>query len=239
MGQGEGAGMKFVMAMALVAGAYAQKPPVGPLEESGFVPIFDGKTMTGWDGDPMFWRVEDGSLVGQTLVDRQPKQNTFLIWRGGSPANFELKVKYKLTGYNSGIQYRSVELPDIKYAMKGYQADMDGEQKYTGQIYEERMRGFLALRGQFTYIPDGKKPGLVASLGDEAELKALIKGDGWNDLHIIARGNTLVQILNGRVMSMLIDDDTANRKMDGLIGIQVHKGPPMKIEVREIRLKTL
>jgi hypothetical protein len=132
-----------------------------------------------------------------------------------------------------------VELPDIKYAMKGYQADMDGEQKYTGQIYEERMRGFLALRGQFSYIPDGKKPGVVGSLGEEAELKALIKGDGWNDLHIIARGNTLIQILNGRVMSMLIDDDTANRKMDGLIGIQVHKGPPMKIEVREIRLKKL
>jgi hypothetical protein len=231
--------MKLAIVMMLAVGAFAQKPPVGPLEETGFTPIFDGKTMTGWDGDPLFWRVENGALVGETLTDRQPKQNTFLIWRGGSPANFELKVKYKLTGYNSGIQYRSVELPDIKYAMKGYQADIDGEQKYTGQIYEERMRGFLALRGQFSYVPDGKKAGVVASLGDEGELKSLIKGDGWNDLHIIARGNTLIQMLNGRVMSMLIDDDTANRKMEGLIGIQVHKGPPMKIEVREIRLKNL
>jgi hypothetical protein len=97
----------------------------------------------------------------------------------------------------------------------------------------------VALRGQLTYIGDGKKPGVVGSLGDEAELKSLIKGDGWNDLHIIARGNTLIQILNGRVMSMLIDDDKANRRMDGLIGIQVHKGPPMKVEVREIRLKKL
>jgi hypothetical protein len=217
--------------------ALAQRIP--PLEDSGFDAIFDGKTLKGWDGDPMFWRVEDGAIVGQTLVDRQPKQNTFLIWRGGSPANFELKVKYKLTGFNSGIQYRSIELPDIKYAMKGYQADMDGEQQYTGQIYEERARGFLAMRGQFTYVGDGKKPGLVGSLGDAAELKALIKGDDWNDLHIIARGNTLIQMINGRVMSMLIDDDTANRKMDGLIGIQVHLGPPMKIEVRDIRLKKL
>ena len=83
------------------------------------------------------------------------------------------------------------------------------------------------MRGQFTYIGDGKKPGLVGSLGDPAELKALIKSDDWNDLHIIARGNTLVQLLNGRVMSMLIDDDTANRKLDGLIGVQVHLGPPM------------
>jgi hypothetical protein len=237
MGEGTGADMKLFIAIVLAAGVYAQMP--APLPESGFVPIFDGKTLTGWDGDPLFWRVEDGTLVGQTLVDRQPKQNTFLIWRGGSPADFELKLKFRLTGFNSGIQYRSVELPDIKYAMKGYQADMDGEQKYTGQIYEERMRGFLALRGQFTYVGEGKKPGVVGSLGDEAELKGLIKGDGWNDLHIIARGNTLIQILNGRVMSMLIDDDTANRKMEGLIGIQVHKGPPMKIEVKEIRLKKL
>ncbi len=228
----------FIAAILLTIGVQGQ-PKIAPMEDIGFVSIFDGKTLNGWDGDPTFWRVEDGAIVGQTLVDRQPKQNTFLIWRGGSPANFELKVKYKLTGFNSGIQYRSVELPDIKYAMKGYQADMDGEQTYTGQIYEERARGFLALRGQFTYVGDGKKPALVSSLGDPAELKALIKGADWNDLHIIARGNTLVQMLNGRVMSMLIDDDTANRKMEGLIGIQVHLGPPMKIEVRDIRLKKL
>ena len=231
--------MKLPLAVLSMAVAFAQGPKIPPATDAGFVPIFDGKTLNGWDGDPTFWRVEDGAIVGQTLVDRQPKQNTFLIWRGGSPANFELKVKYKLTGYNSGIQYRSVELPDIKYAMKGYQADMDGEQVYTGQIYEERARGFLALRGQFTYIGDGQKPALFGSLGDAAELKALIHGDGWNDLHIIARGNTLVQLLNGRVMSMLMDDDTANRKMEGLLGIQVHKGPPMKIEVRDIRLKKL
>ena len=230
--------MKFFFAVLSVA-AFAQGPKMPPVSDAGFVPIFDGRTLNGWDGDPTFWRVEDGAIVGQTLVDRQPKQNTFLIWRGGSPSNFELKAKYKLTGYNSGIQYRSVELPDIKYAMKGYQADMDGEQQYTGQIYEERARGFLALRGQFTYIGDGQKPALVATLGDPAELKGLIHGDGWNDLHIIARGNTLVQLLNGREMSMLMDDDTANRKMEGLIGIQVHKGPPMKIEVRDIRLKKL
>jgi hypothetical protein len=230
--------MKFLVFGLSLMVALAQ-PKIPPVAESGFVSIFDGKTLNGWDGDPVFWRVEDGAIVGQTLVDRQPKQNTFLIWRGGSPANFELKLKYKLTGFNSGIQYRSVELPDIKYAMKGYQADMDGQQTYTGQIYEERARGFLALRGQFNYVGAGGKPGLVSSLGDLADLKALIKGDDWNDLHIIAHGNTLIQMLNGRMMSMLVDDDTANRKMEGLIGVQVHLGPPMKIEVRDIRLKKL
>jgi len=228
-GRGAGAGRS----------AGAAGGPIGPLEETGFRPIFDGRTMNGWDGDPKFWRVENGALVGQTETDKQPVQNTFLIWRGGSPANFELKLEFKLTGFNSGIQYRSIELPDIKWAMKGYQADMDGEQQFTGQIYEERGRGFVAMRGQVTYIGDGKKPQLVGSLGDSEALKGFIKGADWNDLHIIARGNILLQVLNGHLMSELIDDDTANRKMDGLIGIQVHRGPPMKIEVRNIRLKKL
>lgn len=212
---------------------------IPPIQESGFRSIFDGKTLSGWDGDPEFWRVDDGALTGETTTSKQPKQNTFLIWRGGKPANFELRLEYRLTGFNSGIQFRSVELPDIKYAMKGYQADMDGQQQFTGQIYEERARGFLALRGQFTYIGEGQKPAVVGSLGDNAALKEFIKGDDWNNLHILARGNTLIQILNGHVMSMLIDDDTAGRKMDGLLGIQCHVGPPMKIEVRNIRIKDL
>ncbi len=207
------------------------------LEESGFRSMFDGKTLKGWDGDPNFFRVEDGTIIGQTQTDKQPKQNTFLIWRGGRPGNFELKMDYKLTGNNSGIQIRSEELPDLKYAMKGYQADMDGAQVYTGQFYEERGRGFLALRGQFSYIGEGKKSAWVASLGDNAALKALIKADDWNSLHLIARGNTLIQILNGQVMSMVVDDDTVGRKLEGLLGIQCHVGPPMKIEIKNIRIK--
>lgn len=211
---------------------------IKPLEETGFKSIFDGKSMDGWDADPNFWRVENGALVGETTKEKQPKQNTFVIWRGGKPADFELKLEYRLVGHNSGVQYRSIELPDIKYAMKGYQADIDAQQTYTGQIYEERGRGFLALRGQATYISDGQKPGVIGSFGSNEELKALIKNDDWNQMHIIARGNQLTQIVNGRVMSMLIDDDTANRKMDGLIGFQVHLGPPMKMEVRNVRIKT-
>ena len=212
---------------------------VPPIEETGYQPIFDGKSLSGWDGDPKFWRVENGAIVGQTATDKQPDQNTFLIWRGGSPANFELKLQYRLTGFNSGIQIRSIELPDIKFAMKGYQADMDGMQQYTGQLYEERGRGFLAMRGQFSYIGEGKKAAVVGSVGDSEELKKLIKGDDWNDLHLIARGNTIIQLLNGRITSMVIDDDTAGRKLDGLIGIQCHVGPPMKIEARTSRLKKL
>lgn len=233
--------MKHLMVVSICAAVFlpALNGQIAALEETGFQSIFDGKSLAGWDGDPQFWRVENGAIVGQTAKDKQPKQNTFLIWRGGSPADFELKLQFRLTGFNSGVQFRSIELPDIKWAMKGYQADMDGEQKYTGQIYEERGRGFVAMRGQITYIANGKKPGVVGSLGDAGELKSVIKSEDWNDLDILARGNTIVQLINGRVTSMLIDDDTAARRMDGLIGIQIHRGPPMKIEARNIRLKKL
>jgi hypothetical protein len=217
--------------------------PVPPLEETGFRQIFDG-TMKDWDGDPDFWKITDGVMTGETTAEHQPPQNIFCIWRGGKPADFELKLQYRLTGANtgnSGIQYRSEELPDVaKWVLKGYQADIDAEQRYTGQIYEERGRGFLAMRGMFSYIPDGKRPGAVSSLGDSAELKSLIKLNDWNDIHIIAQGNTIIQIMNGRVMSMLIDDDKAGRKMSGLIGIQLHRTPgPLKIEAKNIRLKDL
>jgi hypothetical protein len=123
--------------------------------------------------------------------------------------------------------------------MKGYQADIDGHQNYTGQVYEERNRGFLALRGQISYIPDGKPAGSIGSLGTSDQLKGFIRSNDWNDLDIIARGNTLIQLINGHVMSIVVDDDKANRKMDGEIGIQLHMlDEGMKIEARNIRIKT-
>jgi hypothetical protein len=218
--------------------------PVGPLEESGFRQIFDGKSLAGWDCDPDFWRVEGDALVGETAAGHQPKQNIFCIWRDGSPGDFELKLQYKLTGAdsgNSGIQYRSVELPNVaRWVLKGYQADIDAQQHYTGQIYEERGRGFLALRGQISYIGDGKKTGAFGSVGDGDELKKLIKVGDWNDIHIICRGNTIIQLINGHVMSEVIDDDRTGRKMAGLLGIQLHVTPgAMKIEARNIRLKDM
>ncbi len=223
----------------------AQRSPVPPLEETGFHSIFDGKTLDGWDGDPDFWSVKDGAIVGQSTMEHQPKQNTFCIWKGGQPGDFELTAEYRLTGVNdgnSGIQYRSVELPEVaKWVMKGYQADIDLKQQYTGQIYEERARGFLALRGQISYVPEGKKAGSIGSLGTDAELRRFIKDGDWNEVHIIARGNVLIQLINGHVMSTLIDDDVANRKMQGEIGIQLHRLPnaAMKIETRNIKLKAI
>ena len=226
------------------AGQPVRPAPLAMADHEGFESIFDGSSMKNWDGDPAFWRVANGALTGQSTTQNPVKQNTFLIWRGGAPKDFELKVEYRLSATNSGIQIRSVQLPpgpEIgKWVMKGYQADIDADNQYTGQIYEERGRGFLAMRGQATYIPNGGPPRVIGNLQQTPdELKALIKTGDWNQVHLMARGNTIVQILNGAVTSMLVDDDLANRQLGGLIGFQMHMGPPMTVEFRNIWLKPL
>jgi hypothetical protein len=213
-------------------------------DRTGFESIFDGTSLKGWDGDPAFWRAEGGAIVGQSTEQNPLEQNTFLIWRGGAPADFELKLQFRMNSTNSGVQIRSVQLPpggDVgKWVMKGYQADIDFENRYTGQIYEERGRGFLAMRGQAVYVPDGGRPKVVGHLQQSAdELKALIKTNDWNQLHLIALGNTTIQILNGAVTSIVIDDDSKNRALRGLLGFQIHTGDPMRVEFRNIWLKQL
>jgi hypothetical protein len=213
-------------------------------DHAGFQSIFDGKSLKGWDGDPSFWRTENGVIVGQSTEQNPIKQNTFLIWRGGEPADFELKVEFRVDATNSGVQFRSIQLPpgpDIgKWVMKGYQADIDFANQFTGQIYEERGRGFLAMRGQAVYVPDGGRPKVIGNLQKSPdELKAIIKVNDWNQVHLIARGNTIIQILNGAVTSIVVDDDSTNRALGGLLGFQLHVGPPMKAEFRNIWLKRL
>jgi len=220
--------------------------PLLAASEAGFRPIFDGKSLTGWEGDPKYWRVEDGSLVGEITPATIVKQNTFIIWRGGQPRDFELKLEYRISAHgNSGINYRSTELPGVPWALRGYQADLDGQDRnkpplrHTGQNYEERGRTFLARRGEIVRLDDSAKPIVIGSLGESKALEAFIKPDDWNEVHIIARGSVLTHIFNGHVMSVVVDDDAAHRRLDGLIGVQVHVGPPMKVEFRHIRLKEL
>lgn len=213
-----------------------------PLEgDPGFVPMTDGKSLAGWEGDPKYWRFEDGAITGEITPDTVIKSNTFIIWKGGQPKDFELKVDYRITpAGNSGINYRSIVIPDPvtpanKFAMRGYQCDIDGKNTYTGQNYEEKGRLFHALRGQVTQRVEGRKPILLSTFPDPKEF---ITPD-WNSIHLVIRGNTLVHMINGHLMCMLIDDDTAGRKMEGQIGVQVHVGPPMKVQYRNFRIKTL
>ena len=223
--------------------------PLNLTDRAGFESIFDG-TMHNWDGDPAFWKVENGALVGETTTANPLKENTFLIWRGDEPADFELKVEVRMSSTNSGIQFRSQHVPagttqgnnvvSGKWVMKGYQADIDFDNRYTGMIYEERGRGIVMQRGQAVYLgADGTRK-VIANLQRNAdELKALIKPGDWNYVHIIARGNTLMNIVNGELMAVVIDEDVKARAMKGLIGFQVHVGPPMRVEFRNIYLKKL
>ncbi len=211
-----------------------------PDDHAGFESIFDGKTLKGWDGDPQFWRVENETIIGESTPEKPIKVNTFLVYRDSQPKDFELKLEYRMNSTNSGIQYRSVELLDVgKWVLKGYQADIDFANTFTGQVYEERGRGFLALRGQMTQIQEGGKKRVVANLRSGDELKSLIKANDWNQVHIIAHGNVLTHIFNGHLMAQVVDDDPKGRAMGGLLGVQMHVGAPMKIEVRNIWLKNL
>ncbi len=230
-------------AIPLAAQEYVPKqsdrPELTTGDEPGFKPIFDGKTLDGWEGDPKYWRAEDGALVGEVTPETLLKSNSFIIWRGGAPKDFELRADYRITSNgNSGINYRSVVLPDNKFGMRGYQADIDGQNRYTGQNYEERGRLFLAVRGQMTHVVGGRKPIVLSSLGEPKDLASFITAD-WNSYHLIVRGNILIHILNGHLMSVVIDDDAPHRAFEGLIGVQVHVGPPMKVEYRSFRLKEL
>src|SRR5712671_674615 len=136
--------LPLIAVISLGASAQQTLPEPSNNDNTGFELIFDGKTLNGWDGDPKYWRVENGAIVGEITPETIVKQNTFLIWRAGVTRDFELKVEYRMSrNGNSGINYRSVEVPGLKWALKGYQADIDGAQRYTGQNYEERGRTFL------------------------------------------------------------------------------------------------
>ncbi len=202
-----------------------------------FRKIFDGKSLKGWKGDEAYWKVENGTIVGELTPAKELKSNTFLIYEK-ELGDFELIADFKITSAgNSGINYRSEMVENIPFALKGYQADIDGNNTYTGQNYEERGRGFLAKRGENAVLEEDKEPNIVSSVGDSDALKKLIKAEDWNNIHIIAKGNKLRHYINGVLMSETTDNDQVKRKSSGLLGLQLHVGPPMKVEYKNISLK--
>lgn len=248
--------MGLMLLLILACSSMTSKP--NQSKEKGFTKIFDGKTLKGWDGDSAYWRVENGCLVGEVTPTTLLKTNTFIIWRGGVPKDFELKGSFTITlNGNSGINYRSEQLKEIPFALKGYQADIDGKINYTGQNYEERGRTTLAYRGQKTTIATQPNPeqgesfrnhiknnawlgmNVTGSLGSSDSLKSLIKSEDWNEFHLIVKGNRLQHYINGVLMSDVTDEDAVNRKLSGLLGVQVHVGPPMKVQYKNLRIKHL
>ena len=230
-----------------------EEPLNVPGAKSDFISIFNGTSLDGWEGDLAYWHVENGNLVGEITPETLLKHNTFIIWNEKQLKDFELKLEFRISeNGNSGINYRSARLDSIPYALRGYQADIDGKHRYTGQNYEERKRTTLAYRGEVAVI-NGQEEGDVqnnvknnawqnreirGSLGHIDSLKTKIN-EGWNECHLVIKGNRLKHYVNGVLMSDVTDNDTINRSASGLLGMQVHVGPPMKVEYRNIKLKQL
>lgn len=209
----------------------------------GFVPIFDGKTLQGWDGNPKLWKVEDGAITGTTSDDDPIEANTFIIWKGGKVANFEMEFDYKIIKGNSGVQYRSFMLKDRgKWAVGGYQADFEAGKKFSGILYGEQFRGVLAKRGEKTeLVRNGGKFEVkkIGEVGKSDEIQKNIKHEDWNKYHVSAKGFHFIHKINGMVSCDCTDKDEKMRRKDGIIAFQVHKGPAMKVQFRNIRVKML
>jgi len=181
-------------------------------KKEGFKPLFNGKNLKEWKGDPKLWSVDKGVIVGST-DGVEIKQNTFLI-HSRPVANFHLKFQVRLRNGNSGVQFRSEELPD--FVVRGLQADM-AENNWWGSIYDEK----------------GKR-GVIAN-GWKGKAEKVVKAGDWNDYEVIANGESIKIIVNGMVTSEIQD----NSRMSGVLALQLHRGPGMKVEFRNMRIKTL
>ena len=231
--------------------------PAASQAADGWISLFDGKTLNGWDGDPRFWTVQDGAITGTTTADNTTTGNTFVIYVGDNDdktpvefGDFMLTAEYRIVGHNSGLQYRSFKLPGEQdgWRVGGYQADFDAAKQWAGTNYGEKFRGILAKRGEkailkSVQLPSNGKPVLqreVTAVGETEELaKSINDAPEWNKLAINARGHRLVQKINGVIMSEVIDRDKENRRGTGLIALQLHQGPPMTIQMRKVKIKLI
>ncbi len=202
------------------------------------VSMFNGKSLEGWRGRADLWSVADGTIVGRTTAEDPIKKNTFLIWDGDAPADFELRISYWIESGNSGIQYRSQVSDEKEFVVGGYQADIEISNKFTGINYEERGRGILAQRGQrVTIAEDGSKK--VETFGNADEIAKAFHADAWNEYRVVAKGNTLQHYINDTLTSEVIDGQTEKAAKDGVIALQLHVGPAMLIRFKNLTIKAL
>ena len=238
--------MKKTLIAVVAACFLSQTMPTFAVEE-GFKSIFNGKDLAGWAGRPQHWSVEDDAITGRTTKEHPAQGNNFLIWTNGTVSDFELRLSYKIVpnndkGFaNSGIQYRSKDFDN--FVVGGYQADFEAGQTYSGILYEERMDGILAQRGQKTVVKtaEGKtKVDVVGSLGKSEDIQAKIKDKDWNDYVVIAQGNHLEHFINGAPTVDVIDERTGGKAAkEGILALQLHAGDPMTVQFKNIRIKSL
>ena len=204
--------------------------------DDGFTPLFNGKDLTGWEGDPRLWKVQDGVVMGTCKGPDDLANNSFLIWRGGKVRDFELRATVRVIGdNNSGIQYRSREMPEVApWVITGYQCDIHPALEHTGMTYEERGRGIFGLNGKNVLVaPEG-------ILWQTAQREPVqVDVSQWNDYTIVARGNHLIHQINGQTTSEMIDHDESKRTLEGLLAIQLHRGNANEVQIKNLRLKAL
>ncbi len=240
---------------SLPASAPAVRPQPEPIDfndHTGWQALFDGTSLAGWNGNPAVWRVEDGAIVGQYASPEGTRNpSTFLIWQGGQPGDFELKLEIKLEGphADSGIQFRgyypapaagTAPAPGAQWAINGYQYDFNFNNSFNANLAEAGQgRGVIAFRGQMVRTEAGKRPRLLSQLGTFDGLGGHYRINDWNQIHLIARGNTLIQMMNGHVMAILVDEDATKAKAQGLIGLQCAGPGSVRISFRNLWLRSL
>lgn len=207
-----------------------------PKLERGFKYIFNGKNLTGWEGNSQYWSVEEGALTGKT--DGTLKRNSFIIWRGGTVKNFEMRVQVKITkDGNSGLQYRSAPLPEVgPDVLTGYQCDVvQNRNDYNGMLYEERGRRIISHTGEKVVVDANGQPWVVGSVPGVKNFSA----DEWHEYRVLVVGNHHQHWIDGVLTTDVVDHDAVGRRLAGLVGVQVHVGPPMKVQYRNWRIKHL
>jgi hypothetical protein len=229
------------LALTVFAADPAQSAPTEPAEMRT---IFNGKDLTGWDGDPRLWSVRDGAIRGETTAENSARGNTFLIWKDGVTKDFELRLSFRCNATNnSGIQYRSTHITTgnvpNRWVVRGYQHEIRNELKLpsvAGFIYDEGgRRGRICLVGQRATWAGGERK-VTGTLIDQPGFQKLFNLDDWNDVVIIAKGTRIRHYLNNRLILDFTDSPTlALRK--GILALQLHAGAPMWAEFKKIRIK--
>jgi hypothetical protein len=184
--------------------------------------LFDGKTLGGWEGDPKWWRVQDGTLTGGSLTEKIP--HNFFLATKKSFQNFDLRLKLKLTGVpntgmiNSGVQIRSMRVPN-NTEMSGYQVDAgDG---WWGKLYDESRRNKV-----------------IAEPANAAAVNAAVKPGEWNEYRVRAEGPRIQSWING-VQALDYTETESNIAQDGHIAIQIHSGGMAQVQVKDVRIEVL
>ena len=225
----------------------ADGPQVAPAESPNMRSLFNGKDLSGWDGDPRLWSVKDGAIRGETTAENRANGNTFIIWKDGVTRDFELRLSFRCNATNnSGIQYRSKHITKgkvrHKWVVRGYQHEIRNQNKLpsvAGFIYDEGgRRGRMCLVGEkATWEKDGKK--VIDTLIDAPGYRKLFKLDDWNDVVIIAKENHIQHYLNNRLILDFTDNDPQLALREGILAFQIHAGKPMWVEFKNIRIKDI